>query len=79
MSAFVASGPVDSGHINTDPFWPSIDLDHLRATLRIDANVTPARLETAVIAAVVNLNSRTGRMADHPARCRLLHAGRSTR
>ena len=60
MSAFVASGPVDSGHINTDPFWPSIDLDHLRSTLRIDASVTPARLETAVIAAVVNLNRELG-------------------
>lgn len=60
MSAFVASGPVHSGHINTDPFWPSIDLDHLRATLRIDASVTPARLETAVIAAVVNLNRELG-------------------
>ena len=56
MSAFVASGTVDSGHINTDPFWPSIDLDNLRATLRIDSSVTPARLETAVIAAAINLN-----------------------
>ena len=56
MSAFVASGTVASGHINTDPFWPSIDLDNLRATLRIDASVTPARLETAVIAAAINLN-----------------------
>ncbi|MBD8268364.1 head completion/stabilization protein [Pseudomonas fluorescens] len=56
MSAFVASGTVASGHINTDPFWPSIDLDSLRATLRIDASVTPARLETAVIAAAINLN-----------------------
>ena len=57
MSAFVASGTVDSGHINTDPFWPSIDLDGLRATLRIDSSVTPARLETAVIAAAINLNN----------------------
>lgn len=56
MSAFVASGPVIGGHINTDPFWPSIDLDNLRATLRIDNSVTPARLETAVIAAAINLN-----------------------
>ena len=56
MSAFVASGPVAGGHINTDPFWPSIDLDNLRATLRIDSSVTPARLETAVIAAAINLN-----------------------
>lgn len=60
MSAFVASGTVDSGHINTDPFWPSIDLDNLRATLRIDNSVTPARLETAVIAAAINLNRELG-------------------
>ena len=56
MSAFVASGTVVGGHMNTDPFWPSIDLDALRATLRIDSSVTPARLETAVIAAAINLN-----------------------
>ena len=56
MSAFVASGTVAGGHMNTDPFWPSIDLDALRATLRIDSSVTPARLETAVIAAAINLN-----------------------
>lgn len=56
MSAFVASGPVTGGHINTDPFWPSIDLEQLRATLRIDNSVTPARLETAVISAAINLN-----------------------
>lgn len=60
MSAFVASGKVESGHINTDPFWPSIDLDNLRATLRIDNSVTPARLETAVIAAAINLNRELG-------------------
>ena len=56
MSAFVASGPVTGGHINTDPFWPSIDLEQLRATLRIDNSVTSARLETAVISAAINLN-----------------------
>lgn len=56
MSAFVASGTAPGGHINTDPFWPSIDLDAVRATLRIDSSVTPARLETAVISAAINLN-----------------------
>jgi len=60
MSAFVANGTVDSDHINTDPFWPSIDLDNLRATLRIDSSVTAARLETAVIAAAINLNRELG-------------------
>lgn len=56
MSAFVAVGSTPSGHLNTDPFWPSIDLDALRATLRIDASVTPARLETACITAAISLN-----------------------
>ena len=56
MSGFVASGTLPSGHINTDPFWPSIDLDALRGTVRIDASVTPARLETACITAAINLN-----------------------
>ncbi|PZP04910.1 MAG: head completion/stabilization protein [Pseudomonas protegens] len=56
MSGFVAGGTTPSGHINTDPFWPSIDLDQLRATLRIDSSVTPARLETAVINAAISVN-----------------------
>lgn len=56
MSGFVAGGPVPSGHINTDIFWPSIDLDSLRATLRIDSSVTAPRLETAVIAAAITVN-----------------------
>ena len=56
MSGFIASGSTPSGHINTDTFWPSIDLDALRSTLRVDASVTPARLETACISAAINLN-----------------------
>jgi hypothetical protein len=59
MSGFVAGGsttPASSGHINTDPFWPSIDLDDVRGTLRIDSSVTPIRLETATIAAAIALN-----------------------
>lgn len=56
MSGFVAGGTTPSGHINTDPFWPSIDLDQVRATLRIDSSVTPARLETAVINTAINVN-----------------------
>ena len=59
MSGFVAGGsttPAPSGHINTDPFWPPIDLDDLRGTLRIDSSVTPIRLETATIAAAISVN-----------------------
>jgi len=56
MSGFIASGPTVSGHINSDAFWPSIDLVALRAAQRIDASVSLARLETAVIAATINVN-----------------------
>lgn len=56
MSGFIPGGTVPGGHINSDAFWPSIDLDQIRETLRIDSSVTPARLETAVIAAVIAVN-----------------------
>ena len=61
MSGFIPGGlppspPVPGVHINSEAFWPSIDLDKLRETLRIDSSVTAARLETAVIAAVISVN-----------------------
>lgn len=61
MSGFIPGGlppstPVPGVHINSEPFWPSIDLDKLRETLRIDSSVTPARLETAVVAALISVN-----------------------
>jgi hypothetical protein len=56
MSGFVAGGTAPTEHINTDPFWPSIDLDNVRGTLRLDASVTPIRLETATIAAAISIN-----------------------
>lgn len=56
MSGFVAGGKSPSGHINTDPFWPTIDLDDVRGTLRLDSSVTPIRLETATIAAAITIN-----------------------
>jgi hypothetical protein len=56
MSGFVAGGPTAGGHINTDPFWPSIDLDDLRKTLRIDSSVSQPRLETATINGAITVN-----------------------
>jgi len=74
MSGFIAGGlmpseSVPDTHINSNPFWPSIDLDKLRETLRIDSSVTPARLETAVVAAIIGVNRdlakwRTARQAE---------------
>jgi hypothetical protein len=60
MSGFVAGGTAPTEHINTDPFWPSIDLDSVRGTLRLDASVTPIRLETATIAAAISINREFG-------------------
>jgi hypothetical protein len=56
MSGFVATGKAPAGHINTDAFWPSINLDDVRGTLRIDASVTAIRLETATISAAISVN-----------------------
>lgn len=56
MSAFVANGTAAGGRITSSPFWPSIDLDNLRATLRIDNSVTAPRLKTAVINAVISVH-----------------------
>ncbi|MEX6717481.1 head completion/stabilization protein [Pseudomonas aeruginosa] len=57
MSAFVASGDVPDGvTINSDEFWPGIDVDALRDDMRIGADVSPAKLETAVVAALLNVN-----------------------
>jgi hypothetical protein len=69
MSGFVAGSTAPSGHINTDPFWPSIDLDDVRGTLRIDSRVTALRLETATIAAAITINRefKTWRMTQQQA------------
>ncbi len=62
MSGFVAGGSTPTAnHINTDSFWPSIDLDKMREALRIEASVTAARLETAVVAAAISVNRELGK------------------
>ena len=44
MSGFVAGGTVASGQVVSDPFWPAIDLDQVRARLRIDSSVSTVKL-----------------------------------
>ncbi|KAF1072708.1 MAG: hypothetical protein GAK45_00143 [Pseudomonas citronellolis] len=57
MSGFIATGSVPAGiTINSDEFWPGIDLDELREALRIGADVTASKLETAVVSALLNVN-----------------------
>ncbi|MDC7831601.1 head completion/stabilization protein [Pseudomonas benzopyrenica] len=56
MSGFVAGGTVASGQVVSDPFWPAIELDQVRARLRIDSSVTTEKLKAAVIAAAIAVN-----------------------
>ena len=54
MSGFIASGDTSAAHpISADPFWPTIDGQHLRAAMRIDSSVTDARLEVAAVNAII--------------------------
>lgn len=42
--------------IVSDPFFPAIDLNHLRAATRIDATITSERLFQAATEAVIHVN-----------------------
>ncbi|WP_315807475.1 head completion/stabilization protein [Pseudomonas sp. C9-3] len=48
--------PPDVTTINSDEFWPGIELEGLRADLRIGQDIPPARLEVAVVGALLNVN-----------------------
>ena len=55
---FVANGNNTPSQINikSDPFYPSISLDHIREIVRIDGAVTNARLQQAIIEEVIDVN-----------------------
>lgn len=55
---FVANGNNTPSQINikSDPFYPSISLDHIREIVRIDGSVTNARLQQAIIEEVIDVN-----------------------
>lgn len=59
MSAFAPGGgiPTDSYPISNAEFWPDIDGQKLRAAMRITASVTDARLEVAVVNAMLTTNA----------------------
>lgn len=56
MSGFVAQGTSPAFTLSNDGFWPNIDAEHLRAAQRLDGSVTPPRLETAAVAAIISVN-----------------------
>ena len=55
---FVANGNNTPSHIQikSDPFYPAIDLDHIREIVRIDGAVTNERLKQTIIEEVIDLN-----------------------
>lgn len=68
MSGFIAGGTTAQFTLSNDGFWPDLDADHLRASLRIDASVTNARLEVAAVNAVLSVNRElSGLKATHQA------------
>ncbi|MDV5392269.1 head completion/stabilization protein [Shewanella xiamenensis] len=56
--SFIAPATSSTASIITnDPFWPDIEPDVLRQTMRLDGTVTNERLEHAVINAALQVNS----------------------
>lgn len=55
---FVANGNTTPSQIiiKSDPFYPSVDLDHIREIVRIDGAVTNQRLQQVIIEEVIDLN-----------------------
>ncbi|MHB0819824.1 head completion/stabilization protein [Stutzerimonas stutzeri] len=57
MSAFIATGGSTAPYpITNDGWFPDLDGQHMREALRLDGSVTDARLETAVVNAVIEVN-----------------------
>jgi hypothetical protein len=57
MSAFIAAGGSHAPHpIINDGWWPDLDGQHMRESLRLDGSVTDARLEVAAVNAVIEVN-----------------------
>lgn len=56
MSGFIATGTAEAFTLTNDGFWPDIDADHLRASLRLEGTVSNARLEQAAVNAMLSVN-----------------------
>ncbi|KJH82841.1 head completion/stabilization protein [Stutzerimonas stutzeri] len=65
MSAFIASGGSQAPHpITNDGWFPDLDGQHMRESLRLDGSITDARLEVAAVNAVIEVNRE---LADYQA------------
>lgn len=57
MSFIAPATSATASIITNGPFWPDIEPDELRKTMRLDGTVTNERLEHAVINAALQVNS----------------------
>lgn len=58
MQAFIPTNPVppNEGKVISGEFWPVIELEDFRSTMRTDGTITTDRLRHAVIDAVASVN-----------------------
>lgn len=56
MSGFIAGGTATTFTVTNDGFWPDIDANALRDSLRLDGAVSDARLEVAAVNAILSVN-----------------------
>jgi len=57
MSAFTGTGGSQEAHpITNDGWFPDLDGQHMRESLRLDGSVTDARLEVAAVNAIIEVN-----------------------
>ncbi|KTF40702.1 head completion/stabilization protein [Xanthomonas translucens] len=57
MSGFIANAsPTTAAAITNALFWPDVDLDVVRARMRLDGSVTADRLREATVAAMLSVN-----------------------
>jgi hypothetical protein len=67
-SGFIATGTAEAFTLTNDGFWPDIDADRLRASLRLDGTVDNVRLEVAAVNAMLSVNRElAGTRADYEA------------
>lgn len=56
MSGFIATAPSTASGLANDGWWPDVSVQAVRDELRLDGTVTEARLEAALLAAVMTVN-----------------------
>ncbi|EZQ18948.1 head completion/stabilization protein [Halopseudomonas bauzanensis] len=66
MSAFVATGTTEPFILSNDGWFPAIDAQKARETLRLDGSVTDTRLEAALVNGMLSVNQDLAEFkADH--------------